>query len=1108
MSGGERTHPSIPSEGASKPQAMSSDQSIPVPISVARKASSTGSKTKTRTKGKTKQPRSEGRSGGSWRKSLRRIFGMGGGGGEGGAGPGQGPDGDQADSKTRVGGKKRRGSGGHGASRVGEGGSVQQHSGESINGGSMGGSNTVCSDYSNEYYSSEYYYNVDFGSNTSGGNDAERENSNDLKRRKSSTIHFERLRLSDSSAASDGNATTSQQQSGSGNDIQINISYPDGSVATLSDEVQSGSGNRSTERKGGTKANNSSFGAGKGKRGASSSSSPSVLLSRKGNQGSNAIRDEDESLLHIDSNEESSMSEGSDDDTGAVDKEDARDWLNMAGFAALVDYSDEEQIIPENVLKGPKQYLTSNEFGTLKKRVDSLNKFVAHRKALSLTDAQGMKNTKKGQEKDLSVGRSGRVLGKTASERRQQGKTQSLDRSAEKTVEEAKSFVDSYSTVEGKEDKTDNDYNEYKNTEKHSWRRSLINDRAMLPLQDRVVLQQSLIQNIEADEAITQVETPSIMRNSGEGKWMKEEDEKVLRCISLAETAELGSISRYMGETDNSNVSERSGEYAQVGAGVDFGKGKSERRMSGKGGSGRGNVGFERAGNLPKKTAISTPHGDLSNRPQRSGLQGKVEFLRLKSDVAAHMRSISLIELTSLLETHVDFFPVCTRSRKSLFKRFRSRLTSLGKKQSFGISEGGPLGPGGGASMANQVRGGDTTCTEQSLGCVEDGGGKNAVFGTELPELVERDKLLLGSFLDMCLLGGCDMDKIMTSKHFQQQQNDRNSCTKEVFIFLRELMNRDFASRGAFAQANRDLGTEELRVKYFCSYYLRNSQQTPLVLVGLLYHGLLVDGHQNAEGIFRRPGPIVRVKELKESIDRKGVFDFKELVAMHNLNSSPHILASVVKMFLSELPQPLLTETYCLVFTEIQNVPEPIRLTCLQLLVLLLPTSHMSTLKTILEALFIISRADNKMDARNLAIVLMPTLYFGRHVDELKIKRLQSPKKVAALDDTALGDTRNSPCSPNSNLRGGEDGDSRSLGSPQSKSLTSLENGSSFDRKKRKSPAPNSPKKLKDVLYDPKFTSNCVATLEMMIENYHQLFIVPKIVLDKWNRIKSFSGKG
>uniref|UniRef100_A0A8D0FJR8 Rho GTPase-activating protein 18 n=1 Tax=Strix occidentalis caurina TaxID=311401 RepID=A0A8D0FJR8_STROC len=95
-------------------------------------------------------------------------------------------------------------------------------------------------------------------------------------------------------------------------------------------------------------------------------------------------------------------------------------------------------------------------------------------------------------------------------------------------------------------------------------------------------------------------------------------------------------------------------------------------------------------------------------------------------------------------------------------------------------------------------------------------------------------------------------------------------------------------------------------------------------------------------------------------------------------NVKQHDAASLLKLFIRELPQPLLTVEYLKAFQNVQNLPmKKQQLQALNLLVLLLPEANRDTLKALLEFLqrVIDHRDKNKMTLNNVAMVMAPNLF-------------------------------------------------------------------------------------------------------------------------------------
>ncbi|KAF5302710.1 hypothetical protein FQR65_LT08452 [Abscondita terminalis] len=138
------------------------------------------------------------------------------------------------------------------------------------------------------------------------------------------------------------------------------------------------------------------------------------------------------------------------------------------------------------------------------------------------------------------------------------------------------------------------------------------------------------------------------------------------------------------------------------------------------------------------------------------------------------------------------------------------------------------------------------------------------------------------------------------------------------------------------------------------------------------------------EGIFRRTGSLNRQQELKNLLNQ-GV-----TVSLDNNTYSVHDCASVLKGFLADLPEPLLTEAHYPAHCQIAELcgvyekptQEPKLLHALQLLLLLLPSENRILLKDVLELLNFTASYErcNKMSADSLATLFTPHLLCPRNL--------------------------------------------------------------------------------------------------------------------------------
>ncbi|XP_055981991.1 rho GTPase-activating protein 18 isoform X2 [Sorex fumeus] len=147
----------------------------------------------------------------------------------------------------------------------------------------------------------------------------------------------------------------------------------------------------------------------------------------------------------------------------------------------------------------------------------------------------------------------------------------------------------------------------------------------------------------------------------------------------------------------------------------------------------------------------------------------------------------------------------------------------------------------------------------------------------------------------------------------------------------------------------------------------------PLIFQKLISH--IEEGGLETEGLLRIPGAAFRIKNLCQELEAKfyeGTFNWESV--------KQHDAASLLKHFIRELPQPLLSVEYLRAFQTVQNLPtRNQQLQALNLLVILLPDSNRDTLKALLEFLqrVIDKREKNKMTVMNVAMVMAPNLFMS-----------------------------------------------------------------------------------------------------------------------------------
>ncbi|XP_075702943.1 rho GTPase-activating protein 40 [Rhinoderma darwinii] len=155
---------------------------------------------------------------------------------------------------------------------------------------------------------------------------------------------------------------------------------------------------------------------------------------------------------------------------------------------------------------------------------------------------------------------------------------------------------------------------------------------------------------------------------------------------------------------------------------------------------------------------------------------------------------------------------------------------------------------------------------------------------------------------------------------------------------------------------------------------LITNTQVPLILQAIL--NCLEKNGLELQGILRICGSQARMKSLQQRLERNfyaGLFSWDDV--------NPHDAAGLLKLFLRELPVPLLTAEYLPAFTAVQKISDlKQRLQALNLLILVLPEANRSTLKALLEFLRKVASHEkcNLMSLWNIATIMAPNLFLYR----------------------------------------------------------------------------------------------------------------------------------
>lgn len=161
---------------------------------------------------------------------------------------------------------------------------------------------------------------------------------------------------------------------------------------------------------------------------------------------------------------------------------------------------------------------------------------------------------------------------------------------------------------------------------------------------------------------------------------------------------------------------------------------------------------------------------------------------------------------------------------------------------------------------------------------------------------------------------------------------------------------------------------------YYLEEHLRVSGRSialPIELCVCTLHELAL----KEEGLFRIAGSTSKVRRMKLSLDA-GLFT----VPLSSVYKDMHVVASVLKSYLRELPEPLLTNRLYEHFINASRQPsEQARLNALWECIHLLPDANYQNLRYLIKFLSTLTQnqSTNKMTPSNLAIVIAPNLLWA-----------------------------------------------------------------------------------------------------------------------------------
>ncbi|XP_029577851.1 rho GTPase-activating protein 1 isoform X1 [Salmo trutta] len=150
-----------------------------------------------------------------------------------------------------------------------------------------------------------------------------------------------------------------------------------------------------------------------------------------------------------------------------------------------------------------------------------------------------------------------------------------------------------------------------------------------------------------------------------------------------------------------------------------------------------------------------------------------------------------------------------------------------------------------------------------------------------------------------------------------------------------------------------------------------DNEAVPLVMRDTV--AFLMEQGLEIEGIFRRSANVTLVKDVQHRYNSGEEVSFSQM-------EDVHLAAVILKTFLRELPEPLLTYQLYNDIVNFHNVDSSSQVTAIRNMLVMLPEENYASLKFLIEFLVQVSAQSeiNKMNNANLAVVFGPNLLWGQ----------------------------------------------------------------------------------------------------------------------------------
>ncbi|XP_017128299.1 rho GTPase-activating protein conundrum isoform X2 [Drosophila elegans] len=252
-------------------------------------------------------------------------------------------------------------------------------------------------------------------------------------------------------------------------------------------------------------------------------------------------------------------------------------------------------------------------------------------------------------------------------------------------------------------------------------------------------------------------------------------------------------------------------------------------------------------------------------------------------------------------------------------------------------------------------------------------------------------------------LDNCDTSSKLWSDIVLMSEIDRKRLQTTLWLELATIFDRNQVSLDKRKPFKRRRKEEGSLFGVSLNALIRRDQQatgTDSTLVPLFLENLLAELLQRGsreEGILRIGGHKQKTEILYNELEST-FYQRPEKLAHLFGSATVHELSTLLKRWLRELPQPLLTNELIKLFYQCHTLPPVDQRSALSILCQLLPPENRNTLRSLLKFLnYIIDLKDvNKMNLHNVSTIIAPSFFPPRYIHPSDKNSIAEQVKMAA----------------------------------------------------------------------------------------------------------------